>query len=84
MKITRENIIHTAKRDRENKIRKHKFKENIKQMTSGGKGKSSLPSEPRMSRNVKIHTSILDIYLIITIKIMDRTVGKIKDTQNII
>lgn len=37
-----------------------------------------------MSRNVKIHTSILDIYLIITIKIMDRTVGKIKDTQNII
>lgn len=35
VKITRENIIHTAKRDRENKIRKHKFKENIKQMTSG-------------------------------------------------
>lgn len=35
VKITRENIIYTAKKDRENKIRKHKFKENIKQMTSG-------------------------------------------------
>lgn len=28
VKITRENIIHTAKRDRENKRRKHKFKGN--------------------------------------------------------
>lgn len=35
VKITRENIIHTAKKDRENKIRKHKFEENIKQTTSG-------------------------------------------------
>lgn len=38
---------------------------------------SSLPSEPRMTRTVTIHTSTLDIYLIITIKIMDRTAGKI-------
>lgn len=28
VKITRENIIHTAKRERENKRRKHKFKGN--------------------------------------------------------
>lgn len=38
---------------------------------------NSLPSEPSMTRIVKIHTSTLDIYLIITIKIMDRTAGKI-------
>ena len=33
VKITKENTIPYSK-DRENKIRKHKFKENIKQMTS--------------------------------------------------
>lgn len=40
--------------------------------------RNSLPREPSMTRMVKIHTSTLDIYLIITIKIMERTVGKIK------
>lgn len=34
-----------------------------------------------MTRIVKIHTSILDMYLIITIKIMDRTAGKINREQ---
>lgn len=43
-----------------------------------------LPSEPSMTRIVKIHTSTLDIYLIITIKIMDRTARKTETTKNII
>lgn len=43
-----------------------------------------LPSEPSMTRIVKIQTSTLDIYLIITIKIMDRTARKTETTKNII
>lgn len=35
--------------------------------------KQDLPSDPRMTRIVKIQTSTLEMYLIITIKIMDNT-----------
>lgn len=53
-------------------IRHHENKEEEKR----------LPSEPRMTRIVRIHTSTLEIYRIITIKIMDRTAGKTENTED--
>jgi hypothetical protein len=44
-------------------------------------GGNCLPSEPSMTRTVRIHTSTLDIYLIITIRIMDRTAEKTQNTN---